>query len=51
MRGELSVEELMSGYCSLVYTQTGSYEKAARRLGLDRRTVKAKIDPQWMKRL
>jgi transcriptional regulator with AAA-type ATPase domain len=50
-RGELSIEELMRGYCSLVYSQTGSYEKAARRLGLDRRTVKAKIDAQWMKRL
>jgi transcriptional regulator with AAA-type ATPase domain len=51
VRGELSVEELMAGYCSLVYAQTGSYEKAARKLGLDRRTVKAKIDPRWMKRL
>ena len=31
-------------YCALVYAQTGSYQETARRLGLDRRTVKAKVD-------
>jgi len=31
-------------YCACVYSQTGSYEETARRLQLDRRTVKAKVD-------
>jgi hypothetical protein len=28
----------------VVYSQTRNYEETARRLGLDRRTVKAKVD-------
>ena len=42
--GRLSAEALLRRYCTLVYARTGSYEEAARRLGLDRRTVKAKVD-------
>ena len=42
--GELTAEELLQAYCALVYAQTGSYQEAARRLGLDRRTVKAKVE-------
>lgn len=41
----LTVEELLRGYCTLVYSQAGTYEEAARRLQLDRRTVKGHIDP------
>ncbi len=41
--GHLTADELLSRYCALVYRRTGSYEETARRLGLDRRTVKAKI--------
>lgn len=44
LRGELPVDTLLQRYCTLVYSQTGSYEATARRIGLDRRTVKAKID-------
>jgi DNA-binding NtrC family response regulator len=43
--GTLSADELLSRYCSLVFAQTGSYQETARRLGLDRRTVKSKVDP------
>jgi transcriptional regulator with PAS, ATPase and Fis domain len=42
--GRLTFEELLSRYSTMVYHQTGSYEETARRLGIDRRTVKAKID-------
>ncbi len=42
--GELTAEELLSRYCTLVYARCGSYEVAARRLALDRRTVKARVD-------
>jgi DNA-binding NtrC family response regulator len=42
--GTLTADELLSRYCTLVYADTGSYQETARRLGLDRRTVKAKVD-------
>ena len=42
--GRLTAEQMLSRYCTLVYRQTGSYEETARRLGIDRRTVKAKIE-------
>jgi len=42
--GELTMDELMAYYASLVYRKTGSYEETARRVGLDRRTVKAKVE-------
>ncbi len=44
LAGELTADELLRRYCTLVYASTGSYEATARRLGLDRRTVRAKVD-------
>ncbi len=41
--GSLTAEELVERYTAHVYSLTGSYQEAARRLGLDRRTVKAKV--------
>jgi transcriptional regulator with AAA-type ATPase domain len=41
--GRLTAEQLLRRYCKLVYAQTHSYEETARRLGLDRRTVKSKV--------
>jgi transcriptional regulator of acetoin/glycerol metabolism len=49
--GRISVEDLVSRYVTIVYSQTGSYEETARRLGLDRRTVKAKVDTGLLKKL
>ncbi len=43
-RGTLTVDELLQHYCSWVYDKTGSYEASARQLGIDRRTVKSKIE-------
>jgi transcriptional regulator with AAA-type ATPase domain len=43
--GRMTADELLRWYCTLVYARTGSYEATARQLQLDRRTVKAKIDP------
>ena len=43
-RGEFTADEVVQHYAGLVYRQTGTYEETARRLGLDRRTVKAKLD-------
>ena len=41
---ELDAEELLSRYVTLAYDQLGSYVATAKKLGLDRRTVKAKVD-------
>ena len=49
--GRLTADELLSRYCTLIYSQTGSYEETARRLNLDRRTVKAKVDQDLLARL
>jgi len=43
LAGRLTADEVLRRYCRQVYTQSGSYEEAARRLGLDRRTVRAKV--------
>ena len=42
--GSLTAEELLRRYTSLVHAQTENIEETARRLDLDRRTVKARID-------
>ena len=41
--GRMTADEMLSRYTTMVYRQTGSYEETARRLGIDRRTVKAKV--------
>jgi transcriptional regulator of acetoin/glycerol metabolism len=41
--GNMSEEELLRWYTNLVYQQTGSYQEVARRLGIDRRTARARI--------
>ena len=41
--GQWSAEEVLAKYAAQVYLQAGSYEEAARRLGLGRRTVRAKV--------
>ncbi len=43
-KGDLTVDELVSHYAAQVYRETGSYEETATRLGIDRRTVKAKVE-------
>ena len=49
--GKLTGEELLSRYCTFVYSQRGSYEQTAQVLKLDRRTVKAKIDTDLLEQL
>jgi hypothetical protein len=40
--GTLTADALLSRYCAHLYCLTGSYEAAGERLGMDRRTVRAK---------
>jgi DNA-binding NtrC family response regulator len=51
LAGALSAEEVLRRYCTLVYAQTGSYQETGRRLGLDRRTVREKIDARLLTEL
>lgn len=43
LEGSMTEEQLLRWYTSLVYRQSGSYQEVARRLGIDRRTVRARI--------
>ncbi len=40
----LTADELLCHYCKMAYRQTKSFEKSAKLLKLDRRTVRAKVD-------
>ncbi|XZE20226.1 sigma 54-interacting transcriptional regulator [Pirellulaceae bacterium SH449] len=40
----LTADELVARYCQIAYRKTRSFEKAAKLLQLDRRTVRAKVD-------
>ena len=44
--GALTLEELCRLYCTHVYASVGSYVKTARRLKIDRRTVKKYVDTE-----
>jgi transcriptional regulator with PAS, ATPase and Fis domain len=46
--GALTADELLRRYCTLIYSRTHNLEETARRLQLDRRTVKAKVDPELL---
>ena len=46
--GALSADALLRHYCTWVYAQTGSYSETARRLGLDPRTARDRVDPAWL---
>ena len=51
LAGKLTADELLRRYCTLIFAATGSYEATARKLKLDRRTVRAKIDPALFEHL
>jgi transcriptional regulator with AAA-type ATPase domain len=47
-QGKLTADELLRHYCTLVYADAGTYQETARRLELDHRTVKAKVDKELL---
>jgi DNA-binding NtrC family response regulator len=51
LSGALTADDLLRRYCTLVYAEAGSYEETARRIGLDRRTVKSRVDPELLRDL
>jgi transcriptional regulator with GAF, ATPase, and Fis domain len=50
-QGALTADELLRRYCTMVYASTGSYEETARRLQIDRRTAKSRVDRGLLERL
>jgi DNA-binding NtrC family response regulator len=50
-QAELTADEVLTHYCTLTYARTGSYVETARRLALDRRTVKAHVGPALLEQL
>ncbi len=50
-KADLSAAEVLSHYTTWVYHKTGSYQATARQLGIDRRTAKAKVDPELLAHL
>ena len=51
LAGALSADEMLRRYCTLIYADTGSYQETGRRLGLDRRTVREKVDVRLLDEL
>lgn len=47
-QGEMTLDEAVDYACTLVYLRSGSFAAAARRLAADRRTVKARVRPEWL---
>jgi len=43
---DITIPSLISGYCTMLYDHYGTYEKAAKITGVDRRTIKKYIDQQ-----
>jgi transcriptional regulator with GAF, ATPase, and Fis domain len=51
LRAEGDIERQLDVYVTLSYARTGNYAATGRALGLDRRTVKARIDSQLLAQL
>ncbi|HEX2834005.1 MAG TPA: sigma 54-interacting transcriptional regulator [Thermoanaerobaculia bacterium] len=51
LSGELTADELLRKYCTLLYAKTRNYSHVAERLGVDRRTVRARIDAELLSKL
>ncbi|MCI0650878.1 MAG: sigma-54 factor interaction domain-containing protein [Planctomycetes bacterium] len=49
--GSTTAEEMLQRYCTIVYAKTRNFEETARRLHIDRRTVKSKVDQDLLSRL
>ncbi|MBN2528793.1 MAG: sigma-54-dependent Fis family transcriptional regulator [Deltaproteobacteria bacterium] len=50
-QGKMTADELVNTYCTHVYAQTQSFVETAKRLNIDRRTVKSKVDEILLARL
>ncbi|HEX6161668.1 MAG TPA: sigma 54-interacting transcriptional regulator [Thermoanaerobaculia bacterium] len=51
VNGTLNADDLLRNYCTLLYAKTRNYSQVAEQLGIDRRTVRAKVDPVLLEEL
>ncbi|HEX2061054.1 MAG TPA: sigma 54-interacting transcriptional regulator [Thermoanaerobaculia bacterium] len=51
LSGDLTADDLLRKYCTLLYAKTRNYSHVAEKLGVDRRTVRAKVDEALLERL
>jgi len=49
--GKFTADDLLRNYCTLLYATSRNYSTVAEKLGLDRRTVRAKVDQQLLREL
>ena len=49
--GTFNADELLRNYCTLLYASSRNYSHVAEKLGLDRRTVRAKVDANLLAKL
>jgi predicted regulator of amino acid metabolism with ACT domain len=48
LAGTFTADELLSHYCTLVYAKSRNYSQVAEQLGVDRRTVKARVKKELL---
>jgi len=51
LTGTFTADDLLRNYCTLLYASTRNYSQVAERLGVDRRTVRAKVDETLLREL
>jgi DNA-binding NtrC family response regulator/YHS domain-containing protein len=51
LSGDLTADDLLRKYCTLLYAKTRNYSHVAEKLGVDRRTVRAKVDEELLAKL
>jgi DNA-binding NtrC family response regulator len=49
--GHFTADDLLRHYCTLLYATSRNYSEVAERLGVDRRTVRAKVDQALLREL
>jgi len=49
--GTFTADDLLRNYCTLLYAKTRNYSHVAEKLGVDRRTVRAKVDAALLEKL
>ncbi|MGH9421005.1 MAG: sigma 54-interacting transcriptional regulator, partial [Thermoanaerobaculia bacterium] len=49
--GHFTADDLLRHYCTLLYATSRNYSTVAEKMGIDRRTVRAKVDQELLKEL